>query len=119
MGKYIASFLLLLTTSHLAQAAATIDAARVREIAAMLPAHASGSGPSNRMAWDALAAKPIFQRWLKTAEKELSTPFPEVSDDLFLDFSRTGNRSHWQEIEFSRRARLNSLALAECLENKG
>ena len=38
---------------------------------------------------------------------------------LFLEYSRDGNRSHWQNAEFERRGRIARLTLAEAFENKG
>ena len=103
------------------EAAAEIDPVRVREIAMMLPPRATGLGQpiANREAWNKLAAEPAFQHFLRSAHQQLSTPPVKVSDELFLDFSRTGNRVRWQDAEFGRREEMSNFALAECLENQG
>lgn len=104
-----------------APAAEILDPARVQQIAAMLPAQPVGLGRpiGDRAAWDKLAQDPALQRLLKRAEGLLTQPLPEQPDDLFLDFSRTGNRDHWQNVAYGRRARLMPLVMGECLENKG
>lgn len=103
--------LVLLTTEALADA---LDPARVQEIAAMLSDQPAGLGApiSNREAWK---GKPLPQ----VAERYLKEPLPEQPDDLYLDFSRTGNRTHWQNVAFGRRGRLAPLVFAECVENQG
>ena len=42
-----------------------------------------------------------------------------MPDELYLDFSRTGNRDHYQRKLSDRRNRMATLVLAECLENDG
>jgi hypothetical protein len=42
---------------------------------------------------------------------------PRATD--FLEFVRTGNRSHYQGLSFGRRQQLATLVLAECMEGKG
>ena len=56
---------------------------------------------------------------LKRGRNALSV-FPEpifLSD--YREFSRTGNREHFEKKYFSRRRLLTELVLAECIENKG
>lgn len=111
----------LLLTPSFARAKAEIDTAKVRNIAATLSVHAMAVGPSitNRVAWDKLAGNPAFQTTLRSAESQLSQPMPETSDELYLEYSRNGNRTRWQNVAGARRNRMSVLALAECLENKG
>ncbi|MCX6897434.1 MAG: heparinase II/III family protein [Verrucomicrobia bacterium] len=105
-----------------------VDAGRVKAVAAMLPEQPVGGGRpiGERTAWARLAAGgyrehigPAARDIIKRAETILSQPVPELPDDLYLDFSRTGNRTRWQKVAFERRGRLTWLVLAECLENKG
>jgi hypothetical protein len=114
------------------------DPERVRALAAMLPEKPTGVGRplSDRAAWAELARHPAarigsprrrrfcaeegvppFREVIPRAEKLLAEPLPEQPDDLFLDFSRTGNRRRWERVAFQRRGRVSALALAECLEN--
>ncbi|MHC4200496.1 MAG: heparinase, partial [Planctomycetota bacterium] len=69
-------------------------------------------------AWDAIGACTGFGSVVADAGKLLSEPVPELPDDLFLDFSRTGNRTRYQRVHGQRRSRLRTLVLAECVENK-
>jgi len=127
----LASFILAITGGDPARSAPSkqpIDAGRVKAVAAMLPELPAGVGRpiSDRAAWARLAAGgfrehigPAARDIIRRAEKILSQPVPELPDDLYLDFSRTGNRTRWQNVAFERRGRLTWLVLAECLENKG
>lgn len=98
-----------------------IDQKRVAEIAALLPAKPQGVGRplADRKAWEALLATGNYKSLLREAEKLSKAPIPEVPDELYLEFSKTGNRTHYQNAEGKRRARLPVLVTAECLENKG
>jgi len=98
-----------------------IDQARVKEIAVMLLEKPAGFGRpiTDRSAWEKLAKSDSFKSVISEAERLLREPIPEQPDDLFLDFSRTGNRSRWQRVAGRRRGRISTLVLAECMENKG
>jgi len=100
---------------------AEIDKSRISQIAAMLGEKPKGFGApiSDRTAWEALGKNDSFAETLKEAAELLQKPIPEQSDDLYLDFSRTGNRTRWQRVSGQRRGRVSTLVLAECLENKG
>ena len=112
---------ILLVSTVAGYAADTIDPARIREIAAWLPAQpAAFAWPiTNRPAWDKLAAESGFDNAISAAKKLLAKPLPDVPDSLFLEFSQTGNRTHWQNAEFPRRTRIAQLTLAEALDNRG
>ena len=98
-----------------------IDPARVQAVAAMLPKTPRGVGPTiaDRAAWDAAARWHEFSDVVPRAEALLKQPIPELTDDLYLDFSRTGNRSRCQRVLSRRHGRVSTLVLAECLENRG
>jgi len=98
-----------------------IDENRVREILPLLAEKPAGFGLpiTERSAWDHLAENDSFKRIISAAEELLKSPIPEQPDDLYLDFSRTGNRTRWQRVSGRRRSRVRTFALAECLENKG
>ena len=111
--------LAFVATRH-AFAAEAIDAARIKEIAAMLPAQPAGIGRpiSDRAAWKKLAQRPWTAETLKAAEAAAATE-PANPDELYLDYSKTGNRDRWQKVAFAQRTRLTALVLAEGIENKG
>ena len=90
------------------RAAGNIAAARIREIAAMLPAQPAGfAWPiTNRAAWQKLAPTPRFSDVISARPKLLAKPLPEQPDSLFLEYSQTGNRTHWQKVAGARRGRI-------------
>ena len=98
-----------------------IDENRIKEISPMLSEKSAGFGQpiTDRSAWDNLVKNDSFRRIISQAENLLKSPISEQPDDLFLEFSRTGNRTHWQRVSGRRRGRVKTFALAECLENKG
>jgi hypothetical protein len=102
-------------------AAPGIDSTHVEEIAGWLQPERAGVGPpaSNRAAWDKLAARPGFAAVIADAAALAKQKPAELPDDLFLDFSKTGNRTRCQRALSSRDGRLATLALAECLEYRG
>lgn len=97
------------------------DAGRVAAIAALLPARpaAPGHPRADRAAWDAVATLPAAKGIVRDAEKLLDKPLPELTDEVWLDFSKTGNRTRGQEVIHARHGRLARLVLAECVENRG
>ncbi|HSA30134.1 MAG TPA: heparinase II/III family protein, partial [Phycisphaerae bacterium] len=101
--------------------ASSLDRNRIAAIAAMLPDKPAGVGRpvSDREAWQALAAKPAYQSVVDAAANTLKDPLPEVPEELYLDYSRTGNRTRWQAVNGRRLGRIPEYVLAECIENKG
>ena len=102
-------------------AEANLDPARVKEIAAWLPAQPTGVGHpiTDRTAWEKLAAQKSFASVVPAAERLAKSDTPPVPDDLFLDYSRTGNRDRCQKVLSQRGERLETFTIAECLENHG
>jgi len=98
-----------------------LDPARIAEIGAMLPEAPAGVGRTvdDRDAWSVLAANPAWAGVVGRAEGLLGSPLPDWSDEFFLDFSRNGNRTRWQDLEFGRRGRITTLVQAECIEHRG
>jgi hypothetical protein len=92
-----------------------------QDIARWLPAapHGVGRPITDRQAWERLARHEDWQRVVPRAEGLLKAPLPEQPDDLYLDFSRTGNRTRWQRVAARRRRRIPAFTLAECIERKG
>jgi hypothetical protein len=102
--------------------AENMDAARIRQIAAMLPARPAGLGQPivNRTAWNnARTQHPELEGSITNALRLAAQSMGEARDDLYLEFSQNGNRERWQKAEFPRRRRIQIFTLAECLENKG
>ena len=100
---------------------AAATSARIDEIAAWLPERpvADGARITDRAKWDALAATPQGKGEIKAAELLLDKPVPDAPDELYLEFSQNGNRSHYQDHLSKRMGGYAHLYVAECLENKG
>jgi hypothetical protein len=79
-----------------APAVTEIDTARVKEIAAELPPRPAGFGRpiTDRAAWAKLAQNAAFASVVSQAQKLSAKPSPALPDDLYLEFSKTGNRTH-------------------------
>jgi hypothetical protein len=95
--------------------------ARVQELAAWLPSRPEGLGrpATDRDAWERLRDQASAPAILQRAESYRATPPPELADDLYLEFTRTGNRSHYEAPYGLALSRIHHLALAECLEAEG
>ena len=114
------SSILLLVVVLVARADA-YTGARVEEIAGWLPERpaACGARIGDRAAWDRLAALPSAAVRIRAAEKMLGDPIPELSDAMYMEFSRSGNRSRYRQKYDRLYFGLADLTLGECLENKG
>lgn len=114
-------FLVLLLSTATGDASVKLDPARVKEIAAWLPAQPAGVGQpiTNRPAWEKLARQSAFAPVVPAAERLAKSEVPPLPDDLFLDYSRTGNRDRGQKVLSQRAERLEMFTLAECLEDRG
>jgi hypothetical protein len=99
----------------------TPDPKRVEEIAGWLAERPQGVGPTadDREAWAKIAPLLNAGDVGKAAEKALGTPTKPFDDELYLDFSRTGNRTRYEGVYFGRWRTLNELALAEAFEGRG
>lgn len=97
------------------------DPERVKVIAEMLPKMPQGVGRpiGDRQAWQAAAKLPGLKGIVAKAEGVAAQPIPELTEELYLDFSRTGNRSRCQRVLSQRHGRVPVLVIAECIENKG
>lgn len=98
-----------------------VDQARLKHVRALVSEEPKGFGApaGDRNAWGNLAKNDSFKGVISDAEKLLRETIPDQPDDLYLDFSLTGNRTRWQRVSGRRRGRIKTLVLAECLENKG
>ncbi|MFO7936240.1 MAG: heparinase II/III family protein [Kiritimatiellia bacterium] len=98
-----------------------LDTNAIKRVAAMLPANPGSVGDpiTKRDRWDQLRDHKAFAEVIPKAEKMLNRSIPEKTKSLYLDFSRTGNRSRWQKVDNQWYRRMKTLFFAECLENKG
>lgn len=73
---------------------------------------------SDRKAWNTLDY-PLQEALILEGEKYLNYTYPSLSATLFLNFTRTGNRTLYEASYFEKRNALNALVLAECVQNQG
>lgn len=94
---------------------------RVKAVANMLQKQPQGVGRpiDDRRAWKVAAKLPGLKGIVARAEGVAAEPIPELTEELYLDFSRTGNRSRCQRVISQRHGRVPVLVVAECIENKG
>jgi hypothetical protein len=104
-----------------ADAQIDLEMKHIDSIAAMLPEGVFAFGPriNDRDAWQKLGDRPEIHAMIAKAVELISKPLPAVNDDLFLDFSRTGNRTDYEKAYFDRTERLTPLVIAECIEHRG
>jgi hypothetical protein len=70
-----------------------------------------------REAWETVPAE-IRSAVVERAEADQKEGWKALLASTFLDFKRNGNRSRFESSSFGRRAMLQHLILAECLEGK-
>ena len=88
------------------------------EIRANFPAKRGLPG-AERVGWAALATHPAAEKIIAKAEEGLRQPIPDTTDDLYLEFWSTGNRSRYQKPYFDRVQQFVTLTVAEALERRG
>ena len=94
-----------------------VDEAKA-ELRAVLPAKAGLPG-ADRAGWAELARHPHAAKIIAEAERLQGEPMPDTSDELYLEFWKNGNRTHYQKPYFERVSRLVTLTVAEAIERKG
>ncbi|MGN0168736.1 MAG: heparinase II/III family protein [Acetatifactor sp.] len=73
---------------------------------------------SDRKAYEQLPGQ-LKEKLIAHGEACLGYTYPPIHATDFMAFKRTGNRVNFEDMYFGRRYALNSLVLAECMENKG
>lgn len=73
---------------------------------------------SQRELWEGLE-EDYKKALLENGEAFLPYSFPSISATDFMSYTRTGNRTVYEEKSFAKRQALNALVLAECVEYKG
>ena len=94
---------------------------RIAEIAACLPEApcADGAHASDRTKWAPIAASEAGKEVVAYAETIAAESVPETPDSLYLEYSKNGNRSNYEECILKRNSNFRWLCLGECLEHKG
>ena len=95
--------------------------ARVNEIYEMLSDKPQGLGypVTRRDKWDHLPNPNGADKIIKRAEEQMPIEPPELKDEEYLLFNKTGDRKTYERPYFQRKHRLFTFAVAEALENKG
>lgn len=73
---------------------------------------------SDRQSW-AVVPEAHRANLIAKAEAYLDYDWAPLPASAFLEYSKNGNRSRFESIQFKRRNVLSTLILAECLEHKG
>lgn len=73
---------------------------------------------AERGAWEALPAD-VREAFVAMGQRQLGAEWPALPARLFLEYARTGNRSHYERVRGARRESLRALVAAECAEGKG
>ena len=91
---------------------------RLREVLLARTAWKPAPSIADREKWNALSDG-LKARVAREGQRALAQPIPALPATLFLDYTRNGNRSRFEDAMFGRRSRLHALVLAECLEDRG
>lgn len=73
---------------------------------------------ADRSAWERLSEH-WRQESISLGEQYLQYAYPPLSATGYMDFTRTGNRTRYEDKFFARRQALCALTLAECVEDRG
>ncbi|WP_320128088.1 heparinase II/III family protein [uncultured Sphaerochaeta sp.] len=83
-----------------------------------VPAHTEDFTPfpsaSNRKSWESLQ-ETSKQRILDTAKRTSDTRYPYLSASSYMEFSKSGDRVHFEKLYFEKRRKLNAAVLAQCI----
>ncbi len=124
---FAAAFMLVAGSEKTPAAAAApleggVSPQRIQEISAMLGDKPFAFGPKidDREGWNRLAATRAYSGVVKSAEKLLTTPMPEMTEELYMLFKKTGRRTaDYNRARGQRYDRVSRFTQAECIENQG
>jgi len=115
-------FVLALHGSVAAPLQGGVDPQRVQQISAMLGEQPFAFGPKidDRDGWKRLAAISPFNKAVREAERALAKPMPEMTEEVYMLFKKTGRRTaEYNKVRSERHGRVALFTVAECIENKG
>lgn len=92
---------------------------REQVAAALIPHDKWHPFPRTAAEWRAEIPDSISRKMIIAGEKYLSMSFAPLPATLYLEFKRNGNRTHYEDVSFGKRAQLFALVLAESMEQKG
>jgi hypothetical protein len=78
--------------------------------------------PMGSEAWDNVRRNPIVRQWMgplcERAQAEAGDPLPELTNDLYREFYRSGVRLNFENVYFERRRQLARAAISALLEKE-
>lgn len=97
------------------------DAERVEQIAGWLDSGAYSPTPKieDRKFWEQVATSAHHRSAVADAEKQSRQKIRPLPDDLYLEYSKNGNRSRYERVFFAKLDAFRTLVIAECVENQG
>jgi hypothetical protein len=118
-------FVMTLTASTTAQPgpdrrllAPSYPISKLREILLTREAWRPYPNASNPVGLERVPAR-VRQAYIDEGVRRLEGDWTPLPPSVFLEYIRTGDRSHYEALSFARRARLAHLVLAELFERKG
>jgi len=84
----------------------------------LLPRKAWKPFPTDHGAWTCLS-EDVRSGLIQAATAHLDEEWPVLPATSFLEYVRTGDRSHYEHLRSARRERLRELVIGECLEGNG
>lgn len=75
--------------------------------------------PQTPAEWKAAIPDSLIIKYIATGEAALKKNFESIPATVALEYVRTGNRTHYQDLSFAKRRQLWDLMLAESMEGKG
>ncbi|MHB0956715.1 MAG: heparinase II/III domain-containing protein [Pirellulaceae bacterium] len=97
------------------------EAARVTEIAGWMEPGTYSPTPTveNRDFWTRVGNSDSYRTVGANAEKFLDKTFQPLPDELYLEYSKTGNRTRYERVYFEKLKAFRTLVVAEGVENQG
>jgi hypothetical protein len=95
--------------------------ARVEKVAATLTPGSYSPTPTiaDRDFWTRVAKNDEYRDAVTKAEELAKKTFEPLPDELYLEYSRNGNRTRYERVFFDKLATFRKLVVAECIENQG
>ena len=96
-------------------------AERVSEITEWLGSGTFSPTPriEDREFWGQVGTSPHHRSTVADAEELLRQAFHPLPDELYLEYSKNGNRSRYERVFFAKLDAFRTLVVAECIENQG
>ena len=73
----------------------------------------------DRISWEKVKTIPELNEVVSIANQLLNESLPELTDDIYLQYSRIGDRQVFDKLNHERGYRIEKYVLAECIEAKG